>query len=119
RTGLPCKAYAIHGGNVCVTHGGSAPQVREAARRRLLTDADKAVEELKRLALSADSEAVRARALDSWLDRVGLKAAEELTVTTAEDTNAALDAAIVAALAQRGVVVDVEAEEPGDGTAAP
>lgn len=35
RTGLRCKAFAIHGGTVCRMHGGSAPQVKAAARRRL------------------------------------------------------------------------------------
>lgn len=29
--GEPCRAYAIVGGTVCRTHGGSAPQVRRAA----------------------------------------------------------------------------------------
>jgi hypothetical protein len=33
--GTPCKKQAIHGGTVCDTHGGSAPQVRKAANRRL------------------------------------------------------------------------------------
>jgi hypothetical protein len=31
----PCRAWAIRGGRVCAAHGGRAPQVREAARRRL------------------------------------------------------------------------------------
>jgi len=34
-TGQPCRAWAIHGGTVCVAHGGRAPQVRAAATRRL------------------------------------------------------------------------------------
>jgi len=33
--GRPCRAWAIHGGWVCWTHGGAAPQVRLAAQRRL------------------------------------------------------------------------------------
>jgi len=33
--GAPCRAWAIRGGRVCAAHGGRAPQVREAARRRL------------------------------------------------------------------------------------
>ncbi|MFJ5861502.1 HGGxSTG domain-containing protein [Pseudarthrobacter sp. NPDC092439] len=32
--GTPCRAYAIKGGSVCRVHGGSAPAVRDAARRR-------------------------------------------------------------------------------------
>lgn len=33
--GEPCRKPAIVGGTVCSTHGGSAPQVRRAAARRL------------------------------------------------------------------------------------
>lgn len=33
--GQPCRAWAIHGGYVCVAHGGAAPQVKRAAQRRL------------------------------------------------------------------------------------
>lgn len=39
RTGRQCRRAPIRGGRVCATHGGSAPAVREAARRRLLTTA--------------------------------------------------------------------------------
>ena len=39
RNGLPCKGSAIRGATVCRLHGGSAPQVRDAARRRLLAAA--------------------------------------------------------------------------------
>ena len=35
RRGAPCKRYAIRGGTVCPTHGGSAPQVRAKANQRL------------------------------------------------------------------------------------
>jgi hypothetical protein len=34
--GQPCRGYAIVGGNVCRAHGGAAPQVRDAANRRVL-----------------------------------------------------------------------------------
>ena len=34
RIGSPCGKYAIKGGTVCNTHGGSAPQVKVAAKRR-------------------------------------------------------------------------------------
>ena len=37
-TGERCKVAAIKGGVVCRTHGGSAPQVRSAANRRLALD---------------------------------------------------------------------------------
>lgn len=42
--GEPCRGWAIVGGTVCRAHGGAAPQVRAAARRRLLeADARRAV----------------------------------------------------------------------------
>lgn len=34
RKGRPCRRFAITGGTVCPTHGGSAPQVKAAAQRR-------------------------------------------------------------------------------------
>lgn len=33
--GKPCRKFAIVGGTVCATHGGSAPQVKAAAARRI------------------------------------------------------------------------------------
>jgi hypothetical protein len=33
--GQPCRRYAARGATVCRTHGGAAPQVQAAARRRL------------------------------------------------------------------------------------
>lgn len=35
RTGQPCKQWAIRGAVVCVTHGGSAPNVKRAAAERV------------------------------------------------------------------------------------
>lgn len=46
--GRPCRCPAIRGGNVCRTHGGSAPQVKEAARLRLLSLVDPAIGVLAR-----------------------------------------------------------------------
>lgn len=39
RTGQRCRQRPMAGGTVCRTHGGSAPQVRAAAERRLLARA--------------------------------------------------------------------------------
>jgi hypothetical protein len=36
--GKPCGRWPILGGTVCMAHGGAAPQVREAANRRLQRD---------------------------------------------------------------------------------
>jgi hypothetical protein len=34
KNGLPCSAFAVTGGTVCVKHGGATPQVKAAAARR-------------------------------------------------------------------------------------
>jgi DNA-binding TFAR19-related protein (PDSD5 family) len=34
RTGQPCKAFAVHGATVCISHGAAAPQVRAKAMVR-------------------------------------------------------------------------------------
>lgn len=36
RSGERCRRLAIPGGTVCIMHGGAAPQVARAARRRLV-----------------------------------------------------------------------------------
>jgi hypothetical protein len=35
-TGRQCRKYPIAGGTVCIKHGGAAPQVRHAAKRRVV-----------------------------------------------------------------------------------
>lgn len=46
--GEPCKCRPIAGATVCRAHGGAAPQVREAARRRLLELVDPALATIHR-----------------------------------------------------------------------
>ncbi len=68
--GEPCGNYPIRGATVCGYHGGKAPQVRDAARKRLLAAADDAASTL--VAIIADGgedSAVRVRAINSLLDR--------------------------------------------------
>jgi hypothetical protein len=36
RTGMRCRAWSIHGGEVCKNHGGQAPQVKAKAAQRLV-----------------------------------------------------------------------------------
>lgn len=55
-TGDRCKRQAIAGGTVCRTHGGKAPQVAEAARRRLM--AAEAGEQLARLGVTIETTPV-------------------------------------------------------------
>jgi hypothetical protein len=54
-------------------HGASAPQVREAARRRLLEAADSAAAELVRLALGSPDHRVRLQACRDILDRADVR----------------------------------------------
>jgi len=84
--GRPCKAQALSGATVCIKHGGSAPQVRDAARRRILALVDPA--------LGVLAQATRPRKTENWeptaqeikaatdiLDRAGLKEPEKLEVS--------------------------------------
>lgn len=41
--GDPCRRFAIKGGTVCGVHGGSAPQVKAKAKRRMSEANDRAV----------------------------------------------------------------------------
>lgn len=52
RDGTQCRNHAIRGAHVCRMHGGTAPQTRAAAKRRL--DEQKAVEQVRVLGLPRD-----------------------------------------------------------------
>jgi hypothetical protein len=104
-SGRPCKRWAILGGTVCPTHGGSAPQVRAAAQRRIVAAV------LPNLQTAQDMiddpeipAATRARLLIDWFDRAGLKPvdvhAHVHTETSAQD----LDEAMRRALEARGLL---------------
>src|SRR4051812_45676046 len=58
RTGKPCKNWAVHGATVCKSHGGRAPQVIAAARRRLALG--EAITELDRLGRVVDVDPAEA-----------------------------------------------------------
>jgi hypothetical protein len=107
RTGEQCQAWAIVGHHVCITHGGAAPQVREAARRRFLLLVDDAVYGVEKLAgvgghgLAAKDERVQLAALRDILDRAGLKPTDRLELIEEPVTNESLDAALARALEKR------------------
>lgn len=73
-----CKAWAIQGGTICVYHGGKAPQVRDAAKRRLLEMADPALAALSKIVTSSESDAVKLQAAKDILDRCGLGAVQKI-----------------------------------------
>ncbi len=74
RQGQQCGRAAIPGGTICGYHGGRAPQVLAAARRRLLEAADPVAAELIRLARYSEQDSVRVMAARDVLDRAGLGA---------------------------------------------
>jgi hypothetical protein len=82
QNGQPCKAMAARGANVCRVHGGSAPQVRAAAQRRLQQAADVLVQRLLGFALDDTvQDAVALQAIRDALDRAGLKPGIDVDVT--------------------------------------
>ncbi|MDQ1202706.1 hypothetical protein QE449_003324 [Rhodococcus sp. SORGH_AS303] len=77
----------MHGTTVCRMHGGSAPQVKAAARVRLDRAADRMAKELLGIADDESTPpAVRLAAIRDALDRTGVsaKTAVEVTVGPAE-----------------------------------
>jgi hypothetical protein len=82
REGHRCQRNAIPGGDVCVMHGGAAPQVQKSAKARLLAGADLAIDYLLNLLTprppcehcgrsDADRDPVVVRACQLVLDRSG------------------------------------------------
>ncbi|VBA47131.1 hypothetical protein LAUMK41_00489 [Mycobacterium attenuatum] len=81
RTGDQCRRPAARGANVCPVHGGSAPQVKAAARRRLDQAADVLVQRLLKFALDGDvADNVALTAIRDALDRAGMGAKTEVAV---------------------------------------
>ena len=73
RTGKPCKRYAINGGTVCPTHGGSAPQVMEKARKRIAGPIlEAAVKRHEQLITNGTNEAAVGAMIRDTYDRVGI-----------------------------------------------
>lgn len=81
RNGDRCRKWAIKGGTVCPTHGGSAKHVRNAARVRLQNAADRLAKELLRMATNDKvSDAVKLKAITEALDRGGLTTKTNLDI---------------------------------------
>jgi CTP:molybdopterin cytidylyltransferase MocA len=87
RTGKPCTRYAIAGGNVCIMHGGSAPQVKASAAARLAALVDPAIGVLAaNMKDRKKNPAVAQRAAEDVLDRAVGKTPETIRlVGTGED----------------------------------
>src|SRR3990167_11007781 len=93
RAGKPCQKSPIKGGTVCRLHGGSAPQVKRAAKLRLLELVDPAIATLARIMATSENEALRLKAADSILDRGGRPKGAQVTV---EDARSPLYEALLA-----------------------
>ena len=91
KDGQRCKKAAILGGTVCGTHGGSAPQVRNKARQRIMEAADPAAARMVELMASLD-ERISLAASRDLLDRAGHKAPTEISIISDEALWAALEA---------------------------
>ena len=84
----PCGNDAMTGSNVCRMHGGSAPQVKAKARRRLLEAVDPLMAELLRIALNDKDTRTRLAAIRDALDRAGLAAVKQVEVVTLDAIDA-------------------------------
>ena len=81
QNGEPCRAKAARGANVCRVHGGSAPQVKAAAKRRLAQAADVLVQRLLAFALDGDTtDNVALQAIIAALDRAGLSVRQAIEI---------------------------------------
>lgn len=80
--GNQCVAWAIHGGTVCINHGGKLPNVKKAAQRRLAMAALPAADRLVYMALKKPkmSDKDRLRALAMILDRAGVEGKSTLEI---------------------------------------
>lgn len=77
----PCWNWPMKGSTVCLYHGGGPERVRKKAMERLLSGVDAATGELLKVALNPDTEdKVKVQAINSILDRAGLRGGVDITV---------------------------------------
>ena len=70
----PCKNSAIRGGFVCTKHGGSAPQVRKKANKRLLAMVEPSIIRLEALIHQDEHMPTALGAIRTVLERAGSSA---------------------------------------------
>ncbi|KRQ25970.1 MULTISPECIES: DUF2043 domain-containing protein [Mycobacteroides] len=97
KNGNRCQRAAMDGTTVCPTHGGKAPQVQAAARRRLAEATDRMARELLKMAVDPNvNDAVKLKAMTEALDRGGVTTKAVATVEiTAKPFEEIFDADVV------------------------
>ena len=92
KNGERCKRWSIRGYHKCIKHAGPgalmpdgnvqkyAQNVIEAARLRLVDDADMALDVINQLAQPGSGEAIRLKAATEILDRAGIRGGIEINV---------------------------------------
>lgn len=75
-----CPKWAMNGANRCVDHAQGSKAVMDAVRERIASDANAYYAELRRIALDRTaSDGDRIKAINSMLDRGGLKPGVEIS----------------------------------------
>lgn len=114
RNGKPCGLPPIKGGTVCHKHGGSAPQVRAAANRRLIEMVLPAMKELHKIIDRDDvADADKLRAIQMVLNRTGYSERQQIDIGLREPTpfdNLTADAFVI--MRGRENVIDPADETP-------
>lgn len=96
RTGERCRAPSMKGGTCCRVHGGAAPQVKKAARERLLEMVEPAMVQLRRIIDKPDtSDADKLRGIQMILDRTGYKPGMVIEVKEHDPWSSLTDDALV------------------------
>ena len=85
QSGERCKREAGAGKSVCYIHGGEAPQVKEAAMRRLRDAADPVAGELVKMAMSGKVDNIKLGAAKDLLDRAGVGEAKRIEVDITDE----------------------------------
>lgn len=73
-SGERCRRWAIEGGNVCPTHGGSRQSVKRTAQLRLLDLVPAATKKHKEILDNPVDQRVALKAIEMVYDRTGLEA---------------------------------------------
>lgn len=77
-----CSRPAIRGADVCYNHGGGIPAVKQKAQMRLLQAADEMISNLLHIATNPMMDGkVRVQAINSALDRAGIRGGVEVDIT--------------------------------------